>query len=62
MKCPFCQSEDVHVIDTRKFDTVIIRIRRCNVCNAAFQTEEEIKLMTPIYLKVIIPSSSDLPK
>ena len=57
MKCPFCQSEDVKIVDTRKFDTVTIRIRFCSSCRLSFQTEEEIKL--PSIVRVI---STHIPK
>ena len=42
MKCPFCQSEDNRVIDTRKFDTCIIRIRLCINCKVAWHTQETV--------------------
>lgn len=48
MKCPFCHSDDIKVIDTRKFETCIRRVRLCLSCNQAFQTAEEIQLITPI--------------
>lgn len=48
MKCPYCKSEDVKVVDTRKYDTCIIRVRFCEGCRTSFQTEELIQLHTPI--------------
>lgn len=44
MRCPFCKSERNQVIDTRKFDTVIIRIRLCKDCHFGWHTEETIGL------------------
>jgi transcriptional regulator NrdR family protein len=32
MKCPACKSDDSSVIDTRKFDDCIRRVRECNSC------------------------------
>jgi transcriptional regulator NrdR family protein len=43
MKCPFCHSQDNRVIDTRKFDTVIIRLRLCMNCKMGWHTEELIQ-------------------
>ncbi len=40
MKCPFCKSENKMVVDPRKYDTVIIRIRFCKDCNMGFKTNE----------------------
>jgi transcriptional regulator NrdR family protein len=61
MKCPFCQSKEIRIVDTRKFETVVIRTRVCDACHAPFQTQEEIHLLTPIHFKVIFPSS-EIPK
>lgn len=33
MKCPDCKSDDARVIDTRKFDDCIRRVRECNNCH-----------------------------
>jgi transcriptional regulator NrdR family protein len=40
MKCPFCHSEDNRIIDTRKFDTCVIRVRLCLNCKMGWHTEE----------------------
>ncbi len=53
MKCPYCQSNKIKVVDTRKFDTVIIRVRFCESCQTSFQTEEQIHLHTPINIEII---------
>lgn len=41
MICPFCKSDKVKVIDTRKYDTVVIRARFCLSCKKYFKTQEE---------------------
>jgi transcriptional regulator NrdR family protein len=43
MKCPFCQSENNKVIDTRRYDTCNIRIRVCENCEISWPTEEVIQ-------------------
>lgn len=40
MNCPNCKTE-MRVIDTRKFDTCVIRVRRCLTCGSACKTVEE---------------------
>jgi transcriptional regulator NrdR family protein len=40
MNCPFCKSEETRIIDTRKYETVVIRMRFCGSCMKGFQTEE----------------------
>ena len=40
MKCPNCNSEKNRVIDTRKYDSVIFRLRFCEDCSNKFKTEE----------------------
>jgi len=40
MRCPCCRSTKVTVIDTRKYDTCIIRRRWCHKCNSVFKTIE----------------------
>lgn len=52
MKCPYCHSDRIRVIDTRKFDTVVIRIRVCDECTVSFQTQEQIVLQTPLKFTV----------
>jgi len=41
MLCPFCKSENIKVVDTRKYETVNLRVRFCARCRTAFQTQEE---------------------
>lgn len=42
MKCPKCRAEDNTVIDTRKYNTVISRVRLCKKCQHIFSTKENI--------------------
>lgn len=57
MKCPYCSSTDLNVVDTRKFDTVVLRVRVCKTCHQSFQTEETIQLTTPV--KIIINNTKN---
>ncbi len=61
MKCPFCQSENHRIIDTRRYDTVVIRIRLCLGCSFSFETCEQLRANTPHSYKIIstlIPKKS----
>ena len=51
MKCPFCNSEDTKVIDSRAFieNNSIKRRRECNSCEKRFTTYERIE-ESPIYV------------
>lgn len=51
MKCPFCNSEDTKVIDSRAFieNNSIKRRRECNNCEKRFTTYERIE-ESPIYV------------
>ncbi len=53
MRCPFCQSEDLQVLDTRTSDVgdSIRRRRRCNHCDKRFTTFERIELAMPVIVK-----------
>jgi len=42
MNCPLCGNEKSQVIDTRRYDTVVLRVRRCSSCLIVFHTSEEI--------------------
>jgi transcriptional regulator NrdR family protein len=53
MKCPFCKSEDHRVIDTRRYDTVIIRIRLCLKCKFSFETIELLRANAPYSSQII---------
>lgn len=41
MICPSCKSDKIRVIDTRKFDTVVFRLRVCELCGVVIKTEEQ---------------------
>ncbi len=45
MRCPFCNSEDTKVIDSRAFseNNSIKRRRECNSCEKRFTTYERIE-------------------
>lgn len=44
MKCPYCDSIKTEVIHTEKYDTCVIRVRKCTSCNKPFKTEETITI------------------
>jgi len=58
MKCPYCDSEKVGVIDTRKYDTCISRIRFCYDCQKSFQTIEEVAAKLTIEIHIPTDKSS----
>jgi|MGYP003396838397 transcriptional repressor NrdR len=53
MKCPFCNSKETQVIDTRLNDdgAVVKRRRRCLLCERRFNTFESIELILPLVVK-----------
>ncbi len=53
MRCPFCQSEDTQVLDTRTSEEgdSIRRRRRCNACDKRFTTYERVELAMPVIVK-----------
>ncbi len=53
MKCPFCQSLDNKVVDSRltKDNTVIRRRRECLACARRFTTYENVEEMHPYVIK-----------
>ena len=53
MKCPFCQHDDIHVLDTRVSEEgdAIRRRRRCGKCDKRFTTYERIELVMPYVVK-----------
>ncbi|MDG1436500.1 MAG: transcriptional regulator NrdR [Rickettsiaceae bacterium] len=53
MKCPFCQSEDISVKDSRDTNEgkVIRRRRHCASCNGRFTTFERIQIRELIIVK-----------
>jgi transcriptional repressor NrdR len=53
MKCPYCQSDDTAVIDTRVSEDgdAIRRRRACQDCEKRFTTYERIELQMPVVVK-----------
>jgi transcriptional repressor NrdR len=53
MKCPYCQSDDTAVIDTRVSEDgdAIRRRRACQVCEKRFTTYERVELQMPVVVK-----------
>jgi transcriptional repressor NrdR len=53
MRCPFCQSEDTQVKDSRPAEdgAAIRRRRSCNACGARFTTFERVQLRELTVLK-----------
>lgn len=52
MRCPYCQSEDTHVVDTSHDTRGGIRRRReCLNCGQRFSTYERAILATPLIIK-----------
>ena len=53
MKCPFCNSPDTQVIDSRVSDEgdSIRRRRKCAACNKRFTTYETVELRMPQLVK-----------
>ena len=54
MRCPFCQSLNVTVSDSRLRDegTIIWRRRQCLSCNRRFSTKERIDYYPKIYSEI----------
>lgn len=53
MKCPFCQHEDTHVIDSRTSEEgdSVRRRRKCPHCDKRFTTYERVELSMPVIVK-----------
>ncbi len=53
MRCPFCQSEDTQVKDSRPAEdgSVIRRRRVCSVCGGRFTTFERVQLRELMVVK-----------
>jgi len=53
MKCPFCQSPDTQVIETREVEdgTALRRRRRCGQCDKRFTTYERAEVGFPVVVK-----------
>lgn len=42
MECPYCSNSKSKVIDSRKVEMNVFRIRVCEQCNSKFYTEEVV--------------------
>lgn len=51
MKCPYCQSNDTKVIDTREADEGTRRRRECKGCGKRFTTYEHVASSNPMVVK-----------
>lgn len=51
MKCPFCGSESIRVIDSRPVDNSIRRRRECDECGKRFTTYEKVETIPLIVIK-----------
>ena len=53
MKCPFCNSENTRVVDSRPLEETnsIRRRRQCDVCEKRFTTYEKIETLPLIVIK-----------
>jgi len=41
MTCPECKDQRSRVIETKKYETVITRVRKCKNCGQTWSTSEE---------------------
>lgn len=53
MRCPFCQSDDTKVLDTRLIDdgSQVRRRRECTACGERYSTREVVDLNLPRLIK-----------
>lgn len=51
MKCPYCDSEDSKVTDSRDVDNAVRRRRQCLQCSSRFTTYERVQLGNMIVIK-----------
>jgi len=53
MRCPFCQSDDTKVLDTRLIDdgSQVRRRRECTSCGERYSTRETVDLNLPRLIK-----------
>ena len=42
MECPYCESNQSNVIDSRKVEMNVFRTRICKKCGSKFYTEEVV--------------------
>jgi len=45
MKCPYCQANEIKVINTMPHDSCTIRVRSCKKCGGIFKTVEEVHMV-----------------
>ena len=53
MKCPYCNQDNTHVVDSRPVDenTAIRRLRMCDECGKRFTTYEKVETIPLIVIK-----------
>jgi len=53
MKCPYCNSSDTRVIDSRVTEegNVVRRRRQCEACGARFSTQEQVEILNLVVRK-----------
>lgn len=51
MKCPYCQSPDSHVVDSRAVGEAIRRRRECDACQQRFTTYERVDQVSIMVVK-----------
>lgn len=51
MRCPYCQSDDLMVLDTNDTRAEVRRRRKCKSCGQRFSTIERPLLSTPLIIK-----------
>jgi transcriptional repressor NrdR len=51
MRCPYCQSENIMVLDTHDTRGEVRRRRKCKECGQRFSTIERPLLATPLIIK-----------
>ncbi len=51
MKCPYCQSPDSHVVDSRAVGEAIRRRRECDNCKQRFTTYERVDQVSIMVVK-----------
>ena len=59
MNCIFCDHHQTIVLSTEKYDSCVIRIRKCCRCGMAFRTFEEVHDETgvAIWLRALPPET-----
>jgi transcriptional repressor NrdR len=51
MRCPYCQSDDIMVLDTHDTRGEVRRRRKCKACGQRFSTIERPLMSTPLIIK-----------